>query len=110
MIFNQYRYSIMKKLMAAVPFRVVVMAFAVVALLHCRAAGAPYAVDGRAVKTAYQAKHWVVSDYVVTEFGVAALKGRTLRQRAHNHIEISHPDFRDELKAEYEKRFHCKYE
>ena len=49
-------------------------------------------------------------DYVVTEYGVAALKGRTLRQRAHNLIEIAHPDFRDELKAEYEKRFHCKYE
>lgn len=48
-------------------------------------------------------------DYVVTEYGVAPLKGRTLRQRARNLIEIAHPDFRDELKAEYEKRFHCKY-
>ena len=45
----------------------------------------------------------------VTEYGVAALKGQTLRQRARNLIEIAHPDFRDELKAEYEKRFHCKY-
>ena len=48
-------------------------------------------------------------DYIVTEYGVAALKGQTLRQRARNLIEIAHPDFRDELKAEYEKRFHCKY-
>ena len=48
-------------------------------------------------------------DYVVTEYGVAALKGRTLRQRARALIEIAHPDFRDGLKAEYEKRFHCKY-
>ena len=48
-------------------------------------------------------------DYIVTEYGVAALKGQTLRQRARNLIEIAHPDFRDGLKAEYEKRFHCKY-
>lgn len=48
-------------------------------------------------------------DYVVTEYGVAHLKGETLRQRARNLIEIAHPDFRDELKAEFEKRFHCQY-
>lgn len=48
-------------------------------------------------------------DYVVTEYGIAALKGRTLRDRARNLIEIAHPDFRDELKAEFEKRFNCKY-
>ena len=35
---------------------------------------------------------------------MAALKGQTLRQRARNLIEIAHPDFRDALKAEYEKR------
>lgn len=48
-------------------------------------------------------------DYIVTEYGVAALKGQTLRQRARNLIEIAHPDFRDALKAEYEKRFHSPY-
>lgn len=48
-------------------------------------------------------------DYVVTEYGIAALKGRTLRQRARALIEIAHPDFRDGLKAEYERRFHCAY-
>ncbi|EEV20423.1 4-hydroxybutyrate coenzyme A transferase domain protein [Treponema vincentii ATCC 35580] len=48
-------------------------------------------------------------DYVVTEYGIAALKGLTLRQRAHNLIAIAHPDFREELKAEFEKRFNCKY-
>ena len=40
---------------------------------------------------------------------VAALKGRTLRQRARALIEIAHPDFRDALKEEYERRFHCAY-
>ena len=44
-------------------------------------------------------------DYVVTEYGVAHLKGKTLRQRALNLIEIAHPDFREELKKEFEKRF-----
>jgi len=35
--------------------------------------------------------------YVVTEFGVASLHGRTLRQRAEALIAIAHPDFRDRL-------------
>lgn len=48
-------------------------------------------------------------DYVVTEFGAAPLKGLSLRQRARNLIEIAHPDFRAELIAEYEKRFHTSY-
>jgi len=35
--------------------------------------------------------------YVVTEFGVAYLHGRNLRQRAEALVQIAHPDFRDEL-------------
>ena len=46
-------------------------------------------------------------DYVVTEYGVAPLKGLTLRQRAHNLIAIAHPDFRNELMEEFTRRFHC---
>lgn len=49
-------------------------------------------------------------DYVVTEYGIAALKGKTLRQRAETLIKIAHPDFRAELIEEFEKRFHCKFE
>ncbi|MDR1943664.1 MAG: hypothetical protein LBQ19_02480 [Synergistaceae bacterium] len=37
-------------------------------------------------------------DYVVTEFGVAALRGATLRERAHSMINIAHPDYRDQLR------------
>ena len=45
------------------------------------------------------------SFYVVTEYGIALLRGKSLRQRARALIEISHPDFRDEMKAFYEERF-----
>jgi len=45
-------------------------------------------------------------DYVVTEHGVAQLHGRTLRDRARELISVAHPDFRPDLLAEYEKRFH----
>ncbi len=38
-------------------------------------------------------------DYVVSEFGVAHLRGRSAGQRAKALIEIAHPDFRDELRA-----------
>ena len=41
--------------------------------------------------------------YVVTEFGVAYLHGRTVRQRAEALIQIAHPKFRDELYAYCEK-------
>lgn len=48
-------------------------------------------------------------DYIVTEYGVARLKGKNLRQRARLLIDIAHPDFRDELAVEFEKRFFEKY-
>jgi 4-hydroxybutyrate CoA-transferase len=35
--------------------------------------------------------------YVVTEYGVAFLHGKTIRERARALIEIAHPDFREEL-------------
>jgi acetyl-CoA hydrolase len=35
--------------------------------------------------------------YIVTEYGVADLYGKTIRQRAQSLISIAHPDFRDEL-------------
>lgn len=41
--------------------------------------------------------------YVVTEFGVAYLHGKTIRQRAEALIEIAHPKFREELYAHCEK-------
>lgn len=49
-------------------------------------------------------------DYAVTEYGIAKLSGKTLKERARALIEIAHPNFRDDLKKVYEDRFHCKYE
>lgn len=42
-------------------------------------------------------------DYVVTEYGVAPLKGRTIRERVRNLISIAHPNFREQLKKDAEK-------
>jgi acyl-CoA hydrolase len=36
--------------------------------------------------------------YIVTEYGIANLRNKSLKERAKALIEISHPDFRDELK------------
>ncbi len=38
--------------------------------------------------------------YVVTEFGVADLYGKTIRERAQALINVAHPDFKDELTKE----------
>jgi 4-hydroxybutyrate CoA-transferase len=48
-------------------------------------------------------------DYIVTEYGIAELKGKTLKERARNLINIAHPNVREELKAEFEKRFNAKF-
>lgn len=39
-------------------------------------------------------------DYVVTDYGVAKLRGKTIHERAKALIAIAHPDFRDELEKE----------
>jgi acetyl-CoA hydrolase len=36
--------------------------------------------------------------YIVTEYGIASLHGRSVRERAIQMINIAHPDFRDELR------------
>ena len=42
-------------------------------------------------------------DYVVTEYGVAKLKGMTFNECAQNLIAIAHPDFREGLTNELNK-------
>lgn len=42
-------------------------------------------------------------DYIVTEYGIAPMWGRPVRERVENLIAIAHPNFREQLKAEAEK-------
>ncbi|MGL6201524.1 MAG: acetyl-CoA hydrolase/transferase C-terminal domain-containing protein [Lachnospiraceae bacterium] len=47
---------------------------------------------------------------IVTEYEIADLRGKSLRERARLLIEIAHPDFRLELICEWESRFHMNWE
>lgn len=42
-------------------------------------------------------------DYVITEYGIAHLRGRSIRERVNNLIMIAHPDFRTELRVSANK-------
>lgn len=46
------------------------------------------------------------ANYVVTEYGIATLKGKSRRERAKALIAIAHPDFRDELKKQADNAFY----
>ena len=52
----------------------------------------PYLTEGAGVTTTRGDVH-----YVVTEYGVADLYGKNIRQRTKALIEIAHPDFREDL-------------
>jgi len=43
--------------------------------------------------------------YVVTEYGIASLQGKSIRERALELIRIAHPKFRDELLIEVRKHY-----
>ena len=43
--------------------------------------------------------------YVVTEYGVAKLIGKSLRERAHELVAVAHPDFRGDLAAEARRMY-----
>jgi len=47
--------------------------------------------------------HRANTDNIVTEFGIARLRGRTVRERANALIGVAHPDFRAELRKQAEK-------
>jgi acyl-CoA hydrolase len=60
----------------------------------------PFLKQGAGVVTSRADVH-----YVITEFGVAYLHGKNLRERAKALIAIAHPDFREELeRAATERR------
>ena len=60
----------------------------------------PFIDEGSAVTTSRNDVH-----YVITEYGIADLRGKTLRDRATALIAIAHPKFHEELKAEWHRRF-----
>lgn len=46
-----------------------------------------------------------IIQYVATEYGIANLAGKTVRERAEAMIAIAHPDFRDELRKYAEENW-----
>lgn len=61
----------------------------------------PYLREGAGVVTTRAHVH-----YVITEYGIADLYGKNLRQRARALINIAHPDHRAALEAQALARFH----
>ncbi len=62
----------------------------------------PYIQDGAGVVTTRAHVH-----YVVTEYGIAYLFGKSMRQRAYEMIKIAHPDHREWLEEMAFKRLKC---
>lgn len=60
----------------------------------------PFLKQGAGVVTTRAHMH-----YVVTEFGVANLYGKNMRQRAYELIRLAHPDHRESLEREAHSRF-----
>ncbi len=58
----------------------------------------PILTHGAAVTTSR-----VDVDYVVTEYGVASLRGRSIKERIKELVNIAHPNFRDFLRSEAER-------
>ena len=48
-------------------------------------------------------------DYVVTEWGIATMRGKTLRQRIGELLAIAHPDCQPDLKAEAKRLYGWSY-
>lgn len=44
--------------------------------------------------------------YVVTEYGIATLRGRSIRERALELIQVAHPKFRDQLLEQAREHYH----
>jgi len=61
----------------------------------------PYLKQGAGVTTTRADVH-----YIITEYGIANLYGKSIRERVRSLIEIAHPDFREELeKYAYEVKY-----
>lgn len=60
----------------------------------------PFLKEGAAVTTSRNDV-----DYIITEYGIAHLRGQCIRERAKRLIHIAHPDFREELDRHYFKLY-----
>ena len=60
----------------------------------------PYITQGSGVVTSRGNVH-----YVVTEYGIASLKGKSIRERALELIRVAHPKFREQLLEEVRKNY-----
>lgn len=65
----------------------------------------PFLEEGTAVTTSRNDVQ-----YVITEYGIAGLKGKSLKERARALINIAHPNFRAQLIKEWEKRFNKQFD
>jgi 4-hydroxybutyrate CoA-transferase len=63
----------------------------------------PHLDEGAVVTTTRSDIH-----YVVTEYGIADLRGKSVPERAKALITIAHPDFRGELKKEFQRIYNRK--
>ncbi len=60
----------------------------------------PHLTEGAGVVTSRGHVH-----YVVTEYGIANLRGKTIRERALELIRVAHPKFRDQLLTDVRKHY-----
>jgi 4-hydroxybutyrate CoA-transferase len=60
----------------------------------------PLLKEGSAITTSRNDVH-----YIVTEYGIADMRGKTLKARAKALVDIAHPKFRSELSEHIERRF-----
>ncbi len=66
----------------------------------------PHLTEGSGVVTSRGDVH-----YVITEYGIATLRGRSIRERTLELIQIAHPKFRDQLlRAAYEHKWVPSYQ
>ena len=60
----------------------------------------PFITEGSGVVTSRGDVH-----YVVTEYGIATLRGQSIRERALELIQVAHPDFREQLLSRVREQY-----
>ena len=60
----------------------------------------PFITEGSGVVTSRGDVH-----YVVTEYGIATLRGQSIRERALKLIQVAHPDFREQLLSRVHEQY-----